>query len=91
MAETRPTFEVVMPRLGLTMTEAKITEWLKPEGSWVEKGEILFVLEYEKATLEIESPASGHLHILVPVEKVVPILTPIAVLESSDEAGIKKG
>ncbi len=90
MAEITPAFEVVMPRLGLTMTEAKITEWLKPEGAWVEKGEILFVLEHEKATLEIESPASGRLHILVPVERAVPILTPIAVLESSGEAGIIK-
>ncbi len=84
MAETTATFEVVMPRLGLTMTEAKITEWLKPEGAWVEKGEPLFVLEHEKATLEIEAPARGRLHILVPVDNVVPILTPIAILDDSD-------
>lgn len=79
--ETASSFQVVMPRLGLTMTEARITEWLKPEGAWVEKGTPLFVLEHEKATLEIEAPASGRLHILVPVEQVVPILTPIATLE----------
>jgi pyruvate dehydrogenase E2 component (dihydrolipoamide acetyltransferase) len=70
--------EVVMPRLGLTMTEAMITQWLKSEGAWVEKGELLFALEHEKATLEIESPASGYLHILVPEGEVVPILVPIA-------------
>jgi pyruvate dehydrogenase E2 component (dihydrolipoamide acetyltransferase) len=79
--ETVSTFSVVMPRLGLTMTEARITEWLKPEGAWVEKGAPLFVLEHEKASLEIESPASGHLHILIPIDQVVPILTPIAVLD----------
>jgi pyruvate dehydrogenase E2 component (dihydrolipoamide acetyltransferase) len=90
MAEISAPFEVVMPRLGLTMTEARIMEWLKPEGAWVEKGEPLFVLEHEKATLEIESPASGRLHILVPVEKVVPILTPIAVLEGSGATQLLK-
>jgi pyruvate dehydrogenase E2 component (dihydrolipoamide acetyltransferase) len=88
MAETTATFDVVMPRLGLTMTEAKITAWLKPEGAWVEKGEPLFVLEHEKASLEIESPASGRLNILVPVEQVVPILTPIAVLDCTGEATV---
>jgi pyruvate dehydrogenase E2 component (dihydrolipoamide acetyltransferase) len=75
------TFQVVMPRLGLTMIEATIKEWLKPEGAWVEEGEALFVLEQEKATLEIESPASGHLHILVAEGEVVAILTPIATLQ----------
>ncbi|RPI85508.1 MAG: hypothetical protein EHM41_10715, partial [Chloroflexi bacterium] len=85
MGEPTGSFQVVMPRLGLTMTEAMITEWLKPEGSWVEKGQVLFALEHEKASLEIESPASGYLHILVPVGEVVPILTPIASLENTGE------
>lgn len=88
MSELTSTFEVVMPRLGLTMTEARIVEWLKAEGAWVEKGENLFILESEKATLEIESPASGKVHILVPVDRVVPILTPIAVVEGSREAAL---
>jgi pyruvate dehydrogenase E2 component (dihydrolipoamide acetyltransferase) len=88
MSNPSSSFEVVMPRLGLTMTEAKIVEWLKQEGAWVDKGENLFVLESEKATLEIESPASGQVHILVPVGQVVPILTPIAVLEGSRETAL---
>lgn len=83
--ETTSHYSVVMPRLGLTMTEARITEWLKQEGAWVEKGAPLFILEHEKASLEIESPASGRLHILVPVDQVVPILTPIAILAAGEE------
>ena len=81
MNDGSTTFQVVMPRLGLTMIEATIKEWLKPEGAWVEEGEGLFVLEQEKATLEIESPASGRLHILMAEGQVAAILTPIAVLE----------
>ncbi|MEI8130978.1 MAG: dihydrolipoamide acetyltransferase family protein [Leptolinea sp.] len=81
MNDGSTTFQVVMPRLGLTMIEATIKEWLKPEGAWVEEGEALFVLEEEKATLEIESPASGRLHILVAEGQVATILSPIAILE----------
>ncbi len=52
-------YQVVMPRLGLTMTEGKIVEWYKQDGEFVNKGEPLFAIENEKASLDIESPASG--------------------------------
>ncbi len=87
MAAASTTYSVVMPRLGLTMTEATVTAWLREEGAWVEKGQALFTLEHEKATLEIESPASGRLHILASVGEVVPILAPIAALFDSPQAG----
>ncbi|MBT3260379.1 MAG: biotin/lipoyl-binding protein, partial [Deltaproteobacteria bacterium] len=51
--------DVVMPKLGLTMTEGLIVEWKKKEGDQVKKGEILFVLETEKVTYEVESPENG--------------------------------
>jgi len=36
--------EIVMPKLGLTMTEGLIVEWKKAEGDQIKKGDILFVL-----------------------------------------------
>jgi pyruvate dehydrogenase E2 component (dihydrolipoamide acetyltransferase) len=75
-----------MPKLGLTMTEATIIEWLKNEGDRVEKGEPLFVLETEKTTLEIEAPASGTLSILVPAGQTVPVHEPIATLLGAEQA-----
>jgi pyruvate dehydrogenase E2 component (dihydrolipoamide acetyltransferase) len=75
---TQDSYQVVMPKLGLTMTEATLVEWLKADGDPVEKGEPLFVLESEKSTLEIEAPASGVLHILIPAGQTVPVQTPIA-------------
>ena len=51
--------KVTMPKLGLTMVEGKITEWKKKEGDSVEKGKILFIIETEKVSYEIESPESG--------------------------------
>jgi pyruvate dehydrogenase E2 component (dihydrolipoamide acetyltransferase) len=73
-------YQVVMPRLGLTMTEGKIVEWYKQDGEFVNKGEPLFAIENEKASLDIESPASGTVKTQVPVFTVVPILKPVALI-----------
>jgi pyruvate dehydrogenase E2 component (dihydrolipoamide acetyltransferase) len=77
-------YQIVMPRLGLTMTEAKIVEWLKAEGEWVEKGSLLFVIENDKSTVEIEAPIDGYLHILTPVDVTVPVLTPVGLLSGGE-------
>jgi pyruvate dehydrogenase E2 component (dihydrolipoamide acetyltransferase) len=69
------------------MTEAKIIEWLKKEGEWVSKGEILFVIENEKSTVEIEAPTDGHLCIITPIDVTVPILTPVATLTGGTVGG----
>ncbi len=66
--------QVLMPKIGLTMTEGKIVEWKKREGERVEKGEILFVFETEKVAFEVEAPQSGFLaKILAQVDEIVPI------------------
>jgi len=51
--------DIVMPKLGLTMTEGQILEWKFKEGENVNKGDILFVLETEKVTFEVEAPETG--------------------------------
>ncbi len=74
---------IVMPKLGLTMTEGTITRWLKVEGDVVQQGEILFEFESEKSALEFESPANGMLvQILARVGETVPCGTRIAILET---------
>ena len=79
--------KVIMPKLGLTMTEGKIVEWKKQEGEKVEKGEILYVLETEKVTFEVEAPESGILgKILAQVEDVVPVGGTVAyILQPGEE------
>ena len=65
---------VTMPKLGLTMTEGTVIEWKKKEGEQVEKGEILYVLETEKVTFEVEAPESGILGKIIAKEgDVVPV------------------
>jgi pyruvate dehydrogenase E2 component (dihydrolipoamide acetyltransferase) len=83
-------YEVVMPRLGLTMTEGRIVEWFKNTGDLVEKGEPLFSIENEKATLDIESPFSGFVNILVAADIVVPILKPVALISKESVANFNR-
>lgn len=80
--------EIVMPKLGLTMTEGLIVEWKKAEGDQVKKGEILFVLETEKVTYEVESPEDGILgKIHVQAGETVPVGAPVAhLLQPGEDA-----
>jgi len=56
-------FEVVMPRLGWNMEKGSLGGWLKQDGNHVEMGEIIFTVEGDKATQEIEALESGILRI----------------------------
>ena len=76
---------VTMPKLGLTMETGKIIEWKKKEGEQVQEKEILLVVETEKITYEVESPATGMLHIICPVESEVPVAQLIGVI-AADKA-----
>ena len=80
--------EIVMPKLGLTMTEGLIVEWRKKEGDPVKKGDILFVLETEKVTYEVEAPEDGTLaRILVKEQETVPVGAQVAyVLKPGESA-----
>ncbi|HIM09188.1 TPA: 2-oxo acid dehydrogenase subunit E2 [Candidatus Poribacteria bacterium] len=56
--------EVTVPRLGWSMDEGVFVEWLKDDGDLVNSGDMLFILEGEKAAEEIESFDSGVLKLL---------------------------
>ncbi len=51
--------EVFMPALGIAQDSGKLLEWLAHEGESVTKGQPIMVIETDKATVEIEAPASG--------------------------------
>ena len=56
--------EITVPRLGWSMDEGTFAEWLKRDGEWINAGDMLFVLESEKAAQEIESFDAGTLRLL---------------------------
>jgi pyruvate/2-oxoglutarate dehydrogenase complex dihydrolipoamide acyltransferase (E2) component len=73
---------VKVPRLGLTVEEAIVMEWHKQVGDKVEAGEVIGVIEADKATVELESPATGTLtEIIGKIGETYEIGEPLAVLE----------
>ncbi|MBM4464166.1 MAG: 2-oxo acid dehydrogenase subunit E2 [Chloroflexi bacterium] len=83
--------EVILPVLGETMNEGTIVEWLKKEGDPVERGEVLFMVETDKATLEVEAPARGFLRqIVVPTGQMVPVLTVVGLITSTMDESLEE-
>ncbi len=77
---------IVMPKLGLTMTEGTVSKWLKAEGDAVKEGEPLFEVETDKLTNTIEASASGTLlKIAVPAGGEAKCLDPVAVIGEPGE------
>jgi len=81
MAET-----ISMPKLGFDMAEGLLVRWVKNEGENVNKGDVLAEIETDKATVEVESSASGVVRkLLVEAGTIVPIGDPIAIVGTADE------
>ncbi len=74
--------EFKMPMLGEVMEEGRIVAWHIQEGDTVERGENIMEVETDKATMEVESTASGVVkQILVPAGDTVPVNTTLALIE----------
>lgn len=71
--------DLVMPKLGLTMTEGTISEWVVSPGDSFSSGDLVLVVETDKIANEIEAPADGTLHdVIVQVGETVPVGTVLA-------------
>jgi pyruvate dehydrogenase E2 component (dihydrolipoamide acetyltransferase) len=81
MAET-----INMPKLGFDMAEGTLVRWVKQVGENINKGDVLAEIETDKATVEVESSASGVvLEQIVGEGTVVPVNAPIAVVGAAGE------
>ncbi|HEX5840047.1 MAG TPA: dihydrolipoamide acetyltransferase family protein [Anaerolineales bacterium] len=81
MAET-----INMPKLGFDMAEGTLVRWVKQVGESINKGDVLAEIETDKATVEVESSASGVvLQHIVDQGSVVPVSAPIAVIGEEGE------
>lgn len=77
---------IAMPKLGFDMAEGTLVRWLIAEGEEVQKGQVLAEIETDKATVEVESTASGVLRRQIISEgTVVPVGDPIAIIAAADE------
>lgn len=81
MAET-----ISMPKLGFDMAEGLLVRWVKQVGENINKGDVLAEIETDKATVEVESSASGViLQHIVEQGTIVPVNAPIAVVGAAGE------
>ncbi|MFF7047976.1 dihydrolipoamide acetyltransferase family protein [Streptomyces griseorubiginosus] len=64
--------EVLLPKIGLTMQEGTIDEWLVPTGAVVTEGEALLRLATDKVDVDVEAEAGGLFHPVVPAGTTVP-------------------
>src|SRR6185369_3384832 len=77
---------ITMPKLGFDMAEGTLVRWVKQVGENINKGDVLAEIETDKATVEVESSASGVvLQHMVDQGTVVPVNAPIAVVGAEGE------
>lgn len=78
--------DVIMPALGMAQETGTLIQWLKSSGDSVTKGEPLMEIETDKATVEIEAPASGVLSsITAQAGDVIPVGQRIALILAPGE------
>jgi pyruvate/2-oxoglutarate dehydrogenase complex dihydrolipoamide acyltransferase (E2) component len=75
------TTEIRIPKIGVSMTEATLSEWCAEDGAVVVAGQPLYNMELDKSTNEIEAPASGRLRIVGQVGSVYAVGDLIATIE----------
>src|SRR5262249_30731141 len=78
--------DVLMPQLGETVAEGKITKWFKSAGEAGKPGDNLFEIETDKVSMEVRSTTAGVLaEIRVPAGAVAPVGAVVGVI--ADGAG----
>lgn len=80
--------EFLMPRLGADMTAGKVVKWLKRPGEQIKRGEVIAIVETDKANVDVESFIAGVLEkILVePGDERLPVGTPLALIRAEGAA-----
>jgi pyruvate dehydrogenase E2 component (dihydrolipoamide acetyltransferase) len=78
--------EFFIPKLGQTVEEVTIIDWLVKDGERVEQGQSILEVETDKAVFPVEATASGVIH-LGPYKKgdVVPVITTVALIGKPDD------
>jgi 2-oxoglutarate dehydrogenase E2 component (dihydrolipoamide succinyltransferase) len=78
---TQAAVDVVMPQMGVSVSEGTITKWLKQQGETIEADEPLLEISTDKVDTEVPSPGTGVLQqILVPEGETVEVGTKLAVI-----------
>ena len=79
--------DIKVPSVGESVSEATLAQWYKKDGDLVRKGELLFVLETDKVTLEIEAEADGVLQISKSEGETIPIGAVVGTIDTEAPPG----
>ncbi len=84
-------FEMVMPKMGESITEGTIIKWLKSVGDTVEADEIILEISTDKVDSEIPTPAAGKIiELLAGENDTVDVGVPIAIIETDGTVPIEQ-
>jgi len=73
--------EILLPKIGFSMNEGQISEWLAKDGDQVTEGQPLFLLEADKSANEVEAPATGTLRITAAAGETYVVGTVLGMIE----------
>ena len=73
MTEQSEQIAIKIPQAGVAVTEGTIAEWFVADGGTIQTGEPLYRMETEKVEMDVESPASGVVHILGTAGETYPV------------------
>jgi len=75
------TIELTLPKLGFSMTEGTLMEWLVVDGQQVAEGQVIYTLESDKSAQEVEAPASGTIRIKAAAGELYQVGDPLGLIE----------
>ncbi|MEO6718695.1 MAG: biotin/lipoyl-containing protein [Novosphingobium sp.] len=73
--------EILLPKIGFSMNEGQVAEWLAKDGEEIKEGQPLYSLEADKSTNEVEAPASGKLRIVAQLGETYEVGTVLGYIE----------
>ncbi len=79
-------YEVKVPAVGESITEATIGSWVKKNGEAVKRNDIIMLLETDKASVEVVAEQDGVLNVSVEAGKTIPIGSVVAFIDSDGKA-----
>lgn len=73
--------QILLPKIGFSMNEGTLAEWLAEDGATISEGQPLYLLESDKSAQEIEAPTSGKLKIIAAAGEVYEVGTLLGEIE----------
>lgn len=77
--------EIKVPPVGESISEVTLTKWIKKDGEWVERDEVIAELESEKATFEINAEKAGILHTIAKEDDTLQIGDVVCTIDDTAE------